>query len=153
MSPFLQNEIWVSDVEEDSPQSSPVRTRALIPRTGTLLIRHLKHVTRQLAQYRPHGSTRPELGQKCLIMKGKAGDDEGQVGIISDRTAAMVHVTYASDQHGGRTSKLKRPSSLIMLDPDVTLVQKKDGTIWIRQCTKTRGWVDGDGTAQEKENK
>ena len=71
-------------------------------------------------------------------MKGKAGDDEGQVGIISDRTAAMVHVTDASDRHGGRTKKLKRPSSLIMLDQNVTLVQEKDGTVWVRQCAKTK---------------
>jgi hypothetical protein len=132
MSPSLHQEIWVSDVESIDSDNTPRQSRGLIPQTGTLLVRHLKHLSDRLVKCKPRGNRLPKLGQLCLIMKGKAGCDEGQMGIVSDRTAAMVHVTYASDRRGGQTSKLKRPSSLIMLDPSLTVIQEKDGAIWIR---------------------
>jgi hypothetical protein len=65
-------------------------------------------------------------------MKGKPGKDEGQVGIVSDTTAAMVWVTYVQDATGKQTSCLKRPSSLVMLDPGVVASQDRNGTVWIR---------------------
>jgi hypothetical protein len=62
-------------------------------------------------------------------MKGKTGCDEGQMGIVSDRTLSiMVQVTYTKDWHGRQMSKLKCPSLLIMVDSRLMLVQEKDGT-------------------------
>lgn len=53
------------------------------------------------------------------------------MGIVSDTTAAMVRVAYVQDRHGRQVSKLKRPSSCIMLDPSVTVSQDANGTVWI----------------------
>jgi hypothetical protein len=132
MSPGPQSEVWVTDSEDEIEHCVTVPARVLRPQTGTLLIRQLKHLSDRLFKSRPRGNARPKLGQMCLIMKGKAGCDEGQLGIVSDRTSAMVRVTYAKDRHGEQTSKLKRPSSLIMVDSRLTLIQEKDGTIWLR---------------------
>jgi hypothetical protein len=57
--------------------TTPVHTRGLIPQTGVLFIRHLKHLSDRLTKCRPRGSMQPKLGQICLIMKGKTGCDKG----------------------------------------------------------------------------
>lgn len=134
MTPFIQNDVVVTDSEDDGSCELPRYIGPLIPRTGQLLIRHLRSTLARFIRFRPSGDIRPSIGQTCLIMRGKAGVDEGQVGIISDTTAAMVWVTFLSDQHGKQSSKLKRPSSLIMLDPSLIVVQDPDGTRWIRPC-------------------
>ena len=59
------------------------------------------------------------------------GVDEGQIGVVSNVTPAMAWVTYPKDQSGGVAMKLKRPGSLIMLDPMVTVSQDVHGTMWI----------------------
>jgi hypothetical protein len=132
MTPFIQNEVVVTDAEDDDSYERPRSVRPIVPRTGQLLIRHLRDTLAQFVRLRPSGNVRPKIGQTCLIMKGKAGVDEGQVGIVSDTTASMVWVTFLSDQHGKQRSKLKRPSSLIMLDSKLIVVQDRDGTRWIR---------------------
>ena len=132
MTPFVHSNPWVSDTEEDNPLPSPRSRKPLIPRTGNLLIRETRRLWSQISRLRPTGNTVPAIGQACLIIKGKAGVDQGQVGIISDTTASMVWVTYLQDHHGQQVSKLKRPSSLIMLDPGVSVAQDAQGTIWIR---------------------
>jgi hypothetical protein len=139
MTPFIHNNNWVSDAEEDSPPSSPHVQTALVPRTGNFLIRHTKQLWGHITCLRPSGCTVPSIGQACLIVKGKTGVDEGQVGVVSDTAAAMVWVTYRHDHHGRRVSKLKRPSSLIMLDPGVVVSQDDNGTIWVRPLAATRG--------------
>jgi hypothetical protein len=129
MTPFAHPENVVSDSEDED---TTWKTRkALIPQTGTLLIRHLGHALRKLTRFRPIGNAVPQLGQACLIVKGKAGKDEGQVGIVSDTTTAMVWVTYVQEKTGRRIACLKRPSSLVMLDPGVVAKQDKNGTLWI----------------------
>jgi hypothetical protein len=132
MTPFVHSEVVVTDVEDDDSYERPRCTGPVVPRTGQLLIRHLRSTLAQFVRLRPNGNVRPKIGQTCLIMRGKAGVDEGQVGIISDTTAAMVWVTFLSDQRGKQSSKLKRPSSLMMLDPSLMVVQERDGTQWIR---------------------
>jgi hypothetical protein len=94
----------------------------------------LGRFARHLFRARPRGNKQPEVGQFCLIIKGEIGNDEGQMGIISEQTAVMVRVTYMCKKKEGIATKLKRPSSLVMLDPSVTVVQEKDGTLWIRPC-------------------
>jgi hypothetical protein len=96
----------------------------------------IKRVAARLFHALPRGNSRPKLGQMCLVMTGETGNDEGQMAVVSDRTTSMVRITYMCNSHGLIKSKLKRPSSLIMLDPAVTLVQDNVGTMWIRPHSK-----------------
>ena len=139
MTPFVHNKNWVSDAEEDSPPASPHGQRPLMPWTGNLLIRHTKQLWGQITRLHPLGNTMPLVRQACLIVKGKAGVNKGQVGVVSNMIAAMVWVTYHKDHHGQRLSKLKWPGSLIMLDPGVVASQDIDGTIWIHPLNATCG--------------
>ena len=132
MTPFIQSEVVVTDAEDDDSYERPRSVRPIVPRTGQLLIRHLRNTLAQFVRLHPSGNVRPKIGQTCLIMRGKAGVDEGQVGIVSDTTASMVWVTFLSDHQGKQSSKLKRPSSLIMLDSRSIVSQDRDGTRWIR---------------------
>jgi hypothetical protein len=65
-------------------------------------------------------------------MKGTAGKDEGQMGFVTGKTRAMVEVTYVDETTGKPNVRLKRPSSLVMLEPGLCLAQDPDGAVWIR---------------------
>ena len=136
MTPHVSQSRMVSDSEEDTDEhhqlSGNHRQRPPRLTTGNLLTRHLRETYSQLTQVGQHGNVLPALGQQCLIIKGKVGVDEGQMGIIVDQTAAMVEVSFIKDNTGQRVSKLKRPSSLILLETGLTVVQEKNGTVWVQ---------------------
>jgi hypothetical protein len=125
---------WDDDKRKtlDIPVSSAVKSAPWI--RGRLQKLRLQNLAGRLFSALPHGNNQPELGQFCLVMKGEIGCNEGQMGIISERTTGMVRVTYMCDEQGQMSMKLKRPSSLIMLDSSVTLVQEKNCTLWVRPC-------------------
>ena len=77
------------------------------------------------------GNTRPPLGQMCLVMAGK-NEDLGQIGIVASRTPAMVAITSLRANGANMVTRLKRPSSLILLEAGLTLEQEADGSIWIQ---------------------
>jgi hypothetical protein len=132
MSPRLEDDTWCTG-ENILPVShvslGTATTKQIKPtRVGA----RIKRVAARLFYALPRGNNRPKVGQMCLVMTGETGNDEGQMAVVSDRTTSMVRITYMCNPHGLIKSKLKRPSSLVMLDPAVTLVQDDDGTMWIR---------------------
>ena len=139
MSPHPENERWYSDENSTQQSQVPLSTKSSEWSKRTIFGGQIKQLAKRLFQARPRSNKQPELGQMCLVMKGKAGCDEGQMAIVSERTPVMVRITYVCNQRGGTKTKLKQPSSLVMLDPSVTLVQEKDGTMWIRPCTSREG--------------
>ena len=65
-------------------------------------------------------------------MKGIAGLDEGQLGIVTNRSRVMVDVTFAHPSGEGTQTKKKQPCSLVLLEPGLDLVQDAHGTVWVR---------------------
>jgi hypothetical protein len=63
----------------------------------------------QLVRVGCHGNSLPPVGQNCVVMKGTAGKDEGQMGIVTGNTRAMVEVTYVDETTGKPNVRLKRP--------------------------------------------
>ena len=78
------------------------------------------------------GNVQPRIGQLCIIMTGVAGQDEGQMGIVTSQTKVMVEVTLASKTGKGTITKTKQPRSLVLLEPGLVLVQDSDGSVWVR---------------------
>jgi hypothetical protein len=144
MTPSVRHEITVTDDEDDGSWKGHRQREPRVIKTGSFLVRQLKASLAQLLRFRPTGNVLPPIGQRCLILRGKAGYDEGQVGVVSDSTAAMVWVTFR-DPLGKHTSiKLKRPSSLMMLDPTIIISQEPNGTLWIHSTCMAKEGNDGD---------
>ena len=68
----------------------------------------------------------------CLVMTGVAGQDEGQMGVVTRATNVMVDVTMAHKSGKGTITKLKQPRSLVFLEPGLVLVQEHNGSVWVR---------------------
>jgi hypothetical protein len=134
MTPRLEDSAWCIEDTMLPIHPVPLETTSAKGAPPTTVGAQIKEVAKRLFHARPRGNNRPKRGQMCLVMKGETGNDEGQMAIVSERTTSMVWITYVCNQLGVTKTKLKRPSSLIMLDPSVTLVQDKDGTMWIRPC-------------------
>jgi hypothetical protein len=81
---------------------------------------------------RIRGNVQPQIGQLCIIMTGVAGQDEGQMGIVTSRTRVMVEVTLASKSGEGIITKTKQPRSLVLLEAGLVMVQDPDGSVWVR---------------------
>ena len=82
------------------------------------------------------GNIQPPIGQVCLIMTGIAGQDEGQMGVVTHHTRVMVGVTFRSKDGEKAITKLKHPRSLVLLEPDLVMVQESDGAVWIRSVER-----------------
>jgi hypothetical protein len=78
------------------------------------------------------GNVQPQIGQLCIIMTGVAGQDEGQMGIVTSQTRVMVEVTLASKSGEGIITKTKQPRSLVLLEAGLVMVQDPDGSVWVR---------------------
>ena len=78
------------------------------------------------------GNVQPKVGQSCIIMIGVAGQDEGQMGIVTGRTRVMVEVTLAAKSGEGIITKTKQPRSLVLLEAGLLMVQDPDGSVWVR---------------------
>jgi hypothetical protein len=78
------------------------------------------------------GSELPQIGQPCLILRGVEGKDLGQQAIITTQTKARVEVSFRA-QSGRQMTKLKHPSSLILLEDGLEVVQDERGFVWIKR--------------------
>jgi hypothetical protein len=103
----------------------------------------LREGFRRMRRLDPFCDGQPRVGEQCIIMVGKAGHDLGQVGRVTDVKAVMVEVAYRGPQENGQiVYKNKRPSSLIMLEDGLEVVQSADGIVRIqRQRQEERGTV------------
>jgi hypothetical protein len=86
----------------------------------------------QLSRVDKAGSELPQIGQPCLILRGVEGKDLGQQAIITTQTKARVEVSFRA-QSGRQVTKLKHPSSLILLEDGLEVVQDERGFVWIKR--------------------
>jgi hypothetical protein len=135
MTPRLEGDTWCAGDTILQVSQVPLEMTSTKWAQPTRVGAQIKEGAKRLFYALPRGNNCPKRGQMCLVMKGETGNDEGQMAIVSECTTSMVRITYVCNQLGLTKTKLKRPSSLIMLDPTVTLVQDKDGTMWIRPCS------------------
>jgi hypothetical protein len=77
------------------------------------------------------GNELPGVGQTCLVVKGEEQKDLGQECVVSKVTASRVHVSFL-DGNGWQATKLKHPSSLILLEEGLHVPQDARGCIWIK---------------------
>jgi hypothetical protein len=91
----------------------------------------------QLSRTTLRGNVQPAIGQQCIIMKGIAGQDEGQMGVITSRSRVMVDVTFAHPTGKGTQTRKKQPCSLVLLEPGLCLVQDSNGSVWVRTVKGT----------------
>jgi hypothetical protein len=75
----------------------------------------------------------PQIGEHCLVLTGKMGDDIGQMGWVTDVKAVMVETGYRSQKSGKIVYKHKKPSSLLMLEDGLMLEQDRNGMVWIQR--------------------
>jgi hypothetical protein len=139
MSPHeVRNDIWVSDEESGGEQelSAQQKKPSMIPfwkKQGKKPLWHEQ--VKRLTRVGIRGSARPPVGQLCLVMTGKVDQDQGQVGIVTRQTSCMVEIAVRPTGRDRNMTFLKRPSSLILLEPGLILVQEKNGSVWIRHDT------------------
>ena len=83
-----------------------------------------------MVHMKPQGNACPEIGMHCLIMVGTK-QDRGQMAQVVDRKAQMVGVKFRAAKNRQMEYKVKRPSSLIMLEAGLTMKQDVHGTVWV----------------------
>ena len=135
MSPQTQNGVWVSDEESGEEQEIPLHEEkpSVFPFwKQRAKLSSLPGRLRRLTRVGIRGNTRPSVGQLCLVMVGRAEHDQGQMGIVSRQTACMVEVSNRAKDGTHAVSHLKRPSSLVVLEPGLVLIHEKNGSVWIR---------------------
>jgi hypothetical protein len=95
----------------------------------------------QLTRTTLRGNVQPVIGQACIVMTGVAGQDEGQMGIVTNKTKIMVEVTMVHASGKGTVTKTKQPRSLVFLEAGLGVVQDDNGSVWVRVLPG----VGGDG--------
>ena len=137
MSPRLRaNDGIVSDDESETgakvafPKKTHVGLAQPTPRVAT---HSWQECFRRLVRVGARGNARPAIGQLCLVMTGNAHDELGQVGVVIRRTPAMVEMMVQPKSGAQCLLCVKRPSSLILLESGLSLVQDPDGSVWIRR--------------------
>ena len=137
MTPRLrQNDVAVSDKESESVTKNVQPRDCTFSRNRTKTrsaSRSWQDSFRRLVRVGVRGNARPAVGQVCLVLAGNAHDEQGQVGVVVRRTPAMVEMVIPSASGSHCLTCLKRPSSLILLEAGLTLVQESDGSVWIRR--------------------
>jgi hypothetical protein len=98
--------------------------------TGNRWTLRLARALRQLTRSRKAGSQLPPIGQGCLNLRGIEGHDLGQAAVIITRTKAGVRVFFV-DSNGRQVSDLKVPSSLMLMEDGLEVVQDMEGYGWI----------------------
>jgi hypothetical protein len=89
----------------------------------------------QLTRTTVRGNVQPPIGQMCLIMTGVAGQDEGQMGVVTRRSKVMVDITMAHKSRKGTLTKSKHVWSLVLLEPGLVMTQDQDGSVWVQRIT------------------
>ncbi len=68
----------------------------------------------RLPRFKVRGEKQWQVGERWLVRTGKAGLDEGQVVIITERKPCLVEIAFLGP-NGKIRRKVKRPGSLIGL--------------------------------------
>jgi hypothetical protein len=113
-----------NDREETEVEYSKTRTRVAWQERLRKGVRYLMHME-------PRGNALPEVGTRCLVMSGTAGQDCGQMAEVTDQKRQMVGIKYRGSNKRRLEYKVKRPSSLIMLEAGLTVKQDIHGTVWV----------------------
>jgi hypothetical protein len=127
---------WVTDDEDERDAETESKGK----RSGKeqeLTPGWWERILRNLPRLRIRGERQWQIGDRCLVMTGKPGLDEGQVAIVIERKPCMVEIAFRGPD-GRSRRKLKRSGSLIGLRPGVSVVQDKDGTVWVQQEQKAK---------------
>jgi hypothetical protein len=130
---------WVSDEESNDEKSGP--TTVVPPRPWKVggckaMSRQWRKILCKLTRTQARGNVQPQIGQTCLIVKGTAGQDEGQMGIVTNVTRVRVDVTFIPKSGVGTVTKSKQPSSLIFLATGLTIVQDEYGSVWVKATNR-----------------
>jgi hypothetical protein len=121
-------EISVDGSETDCDST---RNKRLTPTvTITRQLQTLSIPIPKWSRVEPRGNMLPTVGEYCFIINGREGDDKGQLGQVSELKLAMIEVKYVGADNSF-TYKLKKPSSLIMLENGLTLTQNRVGTVTV----------------------
>jgi hypothetical protein len=92
-----QESVWVSDNEPDTGlwhTQSQWKAQTKPCRLGSNVTQQWKNILCQLTRVGTRGNERPEFGQYCLVMTGKANQDLGQMGVVTTCTPSMVEIAY-----------------------------------------------------------
>ena len=134
MSPRPQEICFVTDDDtEGMPQKIAEDTDSMQEAVSARLAwyQRLRKGFRHMAHMEPRGNSRPEIGMHCIIMVGTE-QDRGQMAQVVDRKAQMVGVKFRAATNRRMEYKVKRPSSLIMLESGLTMKQDAHGsTVWV----------------------
>jgi hypothetical protein len=88
----------------------------------------------QLTRTTVRGNVQPKVGQMCIIMKGVAGQDEGQMCVVTSTSKVMVGVAFVHQDGVKTITKSKQPRSLLFLEPGLVLTQDLNGSVWVRSA-------------------
>jgi hypothetical protein len=126
---------WVTEDEESGVPGTDILNKRpeIAEERSSGILREWRNVFRQLTRVGIRGSKKPRVGQVCLVMKGRAGEDEGQMAVVTGSRKVMVEIAWKGETAGLPIRKLKHPQSLVMLEEGLVLEQMADGVVWIRR--------------------
>ena len=134
MSPIPREMYVVTDEETDGASESISEEREEEHdkvRIRTAWQEGLRKGVRHLMRVEPRGNVLPEVGTRCVVMVGNAQQDFGQMAEIVDQKSQMVGIQYRGAKNRRLEYKMKRPSSLMMLEEGLTVRQDIHGTVWV----------------------
>jgi hypothetical protein len=138
MSPAPRETSWVTDEETNEAYDTSeelIEDERDITQGRVTWQERLHKNFRELTRMEPRGNVRPKIGTRCLVMVGNVTQDVGQMAQVTKLTAKMVEVKYRGARSRQLEHKMKQPSSLMMLETGLTMVQDAHGTVWI--CAQT----------------
>jgi hypothetical protein len=123
---------WVTDEEEEKEDKARRNSGgSSSKRMDDKSAAWWRRVILTLPRMRVRSEEMPRIGQQCVVMTGKAGDDAGQVAVVTVRKRCMVEIAYVGAK-GDIRRKLKRPGTLLFLRKGVTVVQDEAGAVWVQ---------------------
>jgi len=134
MSPVPQETYFVTDDEADGVSESVIEEtegehkKSCIRRAWQ---ERMRKGVRHLMHMEPRGNVLPDVGTRCIVIVGNARQDVGQMAEVTDQKVHMVGIQYRGAKNRRLEYKVKRPSSLIMLEAGLTVKQDKHGTVWV----------------------
>jgi hypothetical protein len=128
---------WVTDDEEEETDSETESKKNRTDKREERSPGWWRLVLQGLPRLKIRSEKQWRIGERCLVMTGKAGLDEGQVAVITERKPCMVEIAFRGPD-GNIRRKSKRAGSLIGLRPGVTVVQDADGSVWVQP--EKRNW-------------
>jgi hypothetical protein len=138
MSPVPQKSSWVTDDESVGTleKSGTWGNEYAGSQERTAWQSRLRRGVCSLLHMGPRGNVMPEVGARCLVVVGNARQDLGQMAQVTQRKTKMVEIQYRGTKNRRLEHKTKHPSSLIMLEDGLTVVQDDHGTVWVCRETK-----------------